>query len=252
LAVCWILVYGSSVFAKRREAEGKPLQLRRLPGFDAIDEGVGRCAEMGRPLYHLPGAYTTASRAWITVALAGLDCMSYIAEQAASKGVEFRIGAMTEDLLPLMAEITQEAYQKAGIPEEFDAVEQVQYIGTKQSARVTIPGFVLRGNPAFVTCIGSYASDFVYSAESAKRVGALLISGDARMYAQANMAIMSDYFLCGEEIYAAAAYATGDVNSLGTIIGQDFSKIFCLGLMALLFILNSIGFTSLVNTIINT
>src|SRR4030042_161710 len=100
LIISWVIVIYWARRAKNAVDAGESLRIRRLPAFDAIDEGIGRCAEMGRPCYHLPGAYTTASQAWITVALAGLDCMGYVAEKAAEKGVDFVIGAMTEDLLP--------------------------------------------------------------------------------------------------------------------------------------------------------
>lgn len=244
-----VLFWAITLYWGWKSSKGEPLHIRSLPQIEAIDDGIGRAAEMGRPCYHLPGAYTTARKAWITVAIAGINVMRYVAYKAAVAGVPFVVGAITEDLLPLMDDTVRGAYIEAGRVDEYDSVEQVKYIGDKQAARTAIPGFIMRGRPAYVSLIGSYASDFLYGAETAKALGAIVISGDARMSQISVMAICSDYFLCGEEIYAASAYVSKDKSSIGAIVGNDFCELAFIGFTVLMFLLVNIGFETGVRTL---
>ncbi|MFX0204459.1 MAG: DUF6754 domain-containing protein [Candidatus Hodarchaeota archaeon] len=247
--VILVLFWGLVVYVGWTASKGKPLQLRRLVQIDAIDEAVGRCAEMGRPCVHFPGSYSTAQKAWLTVALAGINCLRHVSYQCATAGVPFYVGSITLDLIPLMDDVVRSSYLEAGHIDDYDSAEQIRYIGS--SGQTSQAPMVLRLKPAYVSMIGSYSSDFIFGAEPAKRVGAVVISGDARMSQQATMAVTSDYFLCGEEVYAASAYITKDPLLLGQVVGQDFCEFIFILMLIVGFILSGIGFENVINTLLS-
>jgi len=61
-------------------------------------------------------------------------------------------------------------------------------------------------------------------AEVGSEVGALQITGTAQLSQVPFFVASSDYTLIGEELFAAAAYLSGDTMQLGSIVGQDMAK----------------------------
>ena len=50
VAVGWLMFHYT---AKARS--GQQMAIRRIPGIDAIEEGIGRATEMGKPVLYVPG-----------------------------------------------------------------------------------------------------------------------------------------------------------------------------------------------------
>ena len=53
----------------------------------------------------------------------------------------------------------------------------------------------------------------------------------------------SDYTLIGEELFAAAAYLSGDSNQIGSIVGQDMAKLIVVFLIVVGVVTRSFGST---------
>ena len=70
IAVFWFFV--------NRTAQGSRLTIRRIAGFDALDEAIGRCTEMGRPVHYTFGIGELDANV-----LASFDVLSYVAGQCA-------------------------------------------------------------------------------------------------------------------------------------------------------------------------
>jgi hypothetical protein len=73
--------------------------------------------------------------------------------------------------------------------------------------------------------IGAFYGEFMLIAEAGLQAGAIQIGGTARMYQLMFVAVVCDYMLIGEEMFAANAYLTQDRAALGSIQGQDWMKL---------------------------
>jgi hypothetical protein len=52
-----------------------------------------------------------------------------------------------------------------------------------------------------------------------------------------------DYYLMGEEIYAASAWTSGNMEDLGVVVGEDYPKLLSMILIIIGAILTTIGST---------
>ncbi|HAF66888.1 MAG TPA: hypothetical protein DCG91_03740, partial [Clostridiales bacterium UBA9857] len=62
--------------------KGMEINVRPIPGFEAIDEAVGRAAEMGKPLHFTPGF-----GGLVAATFAGLEVLSHVTKLAAQYDV---------------------------------------------------------------------------------------------------------------------------------------------------------------------
>ena len=68
---------------------------------------------------------------------------------------------------------------------------------------------------------------------SAAQVGAMQLVGTARLSHMPFFAILADYVLLGEEIYAAGAMLGGDKVTINTLAAQDVGKLLAIILVVL-------------------
>ncbi len=53
----YLVIIGFAMYYYSKQAkEGKVPEIRRLPALDAVDEAIGRCAEMDRPIFFTVGS----------------------------------------------------------------------------------------------------------------------------------------------------------------------------------------------------
>ena len=62
--------------------KGMKVTVRPIPGFDAIEEAVGRAAEMGKPVHFTPGF-----GGLVAATFAGLEVLGYVAKLSAQYDV---------------------------------------------------------------------------------------------------------------------------------------------------------------------
>jgi hypothetical protein len=142
------------------------------------------------------------------------------------------------------------AYVKAGKPEEFHADEQVRYLSGEQFAYASaVQGIAERERPAANIMIGPFYAESMLFSETFQRIGSIQLAGTARGYQIPFFAVVCDYLLIAEEIYAAGAYLSGDPVQVGTTRGQDFGKIVALILMILGILATAAGSTAITSLI---
>jgi hypothetical protein len=95
--------------------------------------------------------------------------------------------------------------------------------------------------------IGPFYAESMLFAETFNRIGSIQLAGTARGYQIPFFAVICDYLLIGEEIYAAGAYLSADPMQVGTIRGQDFGKIVALVLMVLGILATAVGSSFIVD-----
>ena len=236
LVLIWVFIlYGME------KAKKELPRFRRLTGLDALPEMVGRAAEMERPLHFTTGLGDLTS----TVApqlVAGLAVLAYVAELCANYGVKMIYSVYQAQVMPIATELMKDAYTKAGKPEEFIPEDQVRYLSGEQFAYASaVQGIAERERPAANIMIGPFYAESMLFAETFNRIGSIQLAGTARGYQIPFFAVICDYLLIGEEIYAAGAYLSKDHLTSGTIMGQDYGKILALILMILGVIATTFG-----------
>lgn len=199
------------------------IHIRRIPGLDAIDEAVGRAAEMGKPVVASFGIdnfdYWT---------LAGLAILSYVAESAVKAGVRLIVptGGSSDTLVvrPVAEEIVKTAYVVQGKPDEFNPNDLPFLSGQQYAYTGGYVGILQRMRPAAVIMTGYHASEGMNIAETSNAIGAIMISSGAYVSASAALACASDYILIGEDQPAASAYLSKDPAQRASIRVQDIFK----------------------------
>jgi hypothetical protein len=158
--------------------------------------------------------------------VAGLAVLGYVSELAAKYGVKIVYTVYLAEAMPIATELMREAYIRAGKADAFDAEDQIRYLSGEQFAYASaVQGFAERERPAANIMIGPFYAESMLFSETFFRIGAIQLAGTARGYQIPFFAVVCDYLLIGEEIYAAGAYLSKDPVQVGSIQGQDLGKI---------------------------
>ncbi|MFH0848268.1 MAG: DUF6754 domain-containing protein [archaeon] len=216
----WMFMIGCMEMAKR-----KLPSFRKLAGLDALPEMVGRAAETNKPVHFTTGLGELTG----TVApqlVAGLAVLGYVSELCAKYGVRIVYSVYQAQVMPIATELMREAYIRAGKADAFKAEDQIRYLSGEQFAYATaVQGFAERERPAANIMIGPFYAESMMFSETFFRIGAIQLAGTARGYQIPFFAVICDYLLIGEEIYAAGAYLSKDPMQSGIIQGQDIGKL---------------------------
>jgi len=244
LSLTTLLVFSAIIYYQiRRQQQGAPLPwMRPIAGLAAIDEAVGRATEMGRPIHFSPGVGGIVDEEAGQV-LAGLQFLSYLAEQAGRYNVQL-IATMRNPVVYTMAEeIAKEGFARAGVPDAYTP-ETVRFISDAQMAYAAgVLGIFKREKPAANVMIGAWYAETMMLAEAASNAGAISIGGTARLFQIPYLVITCDYVLIGEEIYAGGAYLAKERVQLGSLMGQDWCKVICAVILAVGLITVTFGYT---------
>ncbi|RLI33853.1 hypothetical protein DRO56_00665 [Candidatus Bathyarchaeota archaeon] len=224
LILVGILTYISYYITKR----GKEWTIRPIEALDAIDEGVGRAAETGRPILVLPGISGLGS----AQTLAGLTVFGEIAQRAVEIGITPYLITSSTDVVTASEAIIRQTLEAVGKPELYQPGRYIKWYGSGQFVyAVGAAGHIMQEKPAFVSAIGYFLADVIVTMETATRVGSLIVGGTTDQSATPLMAMLSDYLLIGEEMYAASAVLTKDNVAAGTLAAEDLIKVILLILM---------------------
>lgn len=216
--------------------EGKVWEIRPLEALEATYEGIGRAAEMGRPIMMLPGISDLGN----PQTLAGLTLFGEVSQTSAEIGVEAIASASDSSVITAVEAIVRSSYTAAGKPELYSPGKYVRWFGGDQFAyAVGAAGHILADKPAVVLYVGYFLFDVIVSGDTGARVGSIQIGGT--LGSMNMIAMMCDYIFIGEEIFAAAASITRDREAIATIAGQDWVKLLALLVMVIGVILMAAG-----------
>jgi hypothetical protein len=220
----------------------KEIYVRRVPGLDAIEEAVGRSAEMGKPMVCSYGIASSGFDYWT---LAGLAILAHVARLAAKMGVRLIVPTGGSDgsliVRPVVEEIMKNAYTLENVADHYDP-DDVPFLSGQQYAYVGgYVGILQRMRPGSVVMTGSHASDAMNIAETSNAVGAITITSGSYLSNTAALACASDYILIGEEAPAAGAYLSTDPKQRASIRTQDIFKWAAIGLILLGLIAVNLG-----------
>lgn len=221
-------------------SQGKELpSIRRIPALEAIEEGVGRAEEMGRPVHYCPGHIGRLSGEFGPAILAALNIYKYTVGICAKNEVPIYVSLPNEpEIIPLVDAMTEDAYKEAGKPELYDPSKLNFYASTAHIAAII--GTIQKYNVALNVIVGVCHTE-VSSHAAASRIGAMNIGGTNRFAALYGQAISCDYLFISEDIFAAAAIVSEDPFMISSIASQEIEKFALLALSILLLITTTFG-----------
>jgi hypothetical protein len=204
----------------------KEVKVRRVPALDAIDEGIGRAMEMGKPVIHSIGNCANGLDYWTVSAISILD---YVAGKCAELGIDLYVplGGHDNAYTPMEVarDVVKTRYDLAGKPEEFK-IENMPFLSGRQFSWASgYVGMLMRLKPGVNILLGAVQASAMYISEVGHEVGALQISGADYAGNVAVLACSTDYLAIGTDIIAAGAYLSKDKVQLSSIRTEDLIKI---------------------------
>ncbi len=216
-------------------------ELYQVPGLDALDEAIGRCTEMGRPVHFSPGIASVDD----AQTLAGLSILSYVARQCAKYDTDIIATNRRTVVYPISEEIVKQAFVEEGKAADFQP-ENVRFISEDQFAYATgVTGIMYREQPAANILVGGFWAESLIFAEVGATAGAIQIAGTANTHQIPFFVAACDYTLIGEELYAASAYLTREPILMGSLVVQDWGKMFAAICIVIGTILQTVNVTAL-------
>ncbi len=223
-----------------RRARKTPIEIRPIPGLQAVEEAVGRATEMGQPIFYSPG-YADVAGTTAPPTLAGLNLLSHVGRLAARYNTRLVTTVGHANTYALAIEILRNAYVAEGRPDEFDLANvyftsEVQFAYTAASV-----GLVQREKPATAFLTGYFAAEAIVIAEATAATNSMSISGTTNYFQIPFFMAACDYTMIGEEFLAAGAFISNEPNLIGSIAGQDYVKILAIAVLLLGAILKTAG-----------
>lgn len=217
------------VFNVKRAGRGNELFIRRISGLNAIDEAVGRATEMGRPVLMVPGLSDPVN----AIAVQAINICSHVAKTAARFSNPIIMCAYSASMYTLAQEVIRDTYQSEGVPERFDP-DSVRFISDRQFAFAAgVSGIIHREQTAAAFFLGEFYAESLIFAETANSIGAIQVASSTEATQTPFFIAACDYVLIGDEFYAASAYLTRDPIMVGSLVGQDWSKMMAIAFIAL-------------------
>jgi hypothetical protein len=197
------------------------LFIRRIAGLNAIDEAIGRATELGKKVLYIPGIASIDDNQTI----ASLAVLQHVARMTARYNTDLDVPNKDPLTFASARETVKEAYLQEGRPDLYTE-SMVHYVTYDQFAfTASVSGIMVRERPAANFMIGTFMAESLLLAETGQAAGAIQIAGTAEISQLPFFVCACDYTLIGEELYAAGAYLARDPAMLGSIKGQDYTKV---------------------------
>lgn len=228
ILILLLLIVAPVVYFIQQVRKGKDLYVRRIPGVDAVDQAVGRAAELGRPL-----SFSTGLSGLGPVLYACLGVLFHVARRVATYKIKLFVPQCDPQVLAIVDDTLQEAYRSEGKSALYDP-NSLRYLSDEQFAFAAgYIGLVQREKMATTFLFGSFAAESLILAEAGQQVGAMQVAATVSPEQVAFFICTCDYTLVGEELFAASAYLTREPVQLGSLYAQDRAKLLFLCLIVL-------------------
>lgn len=223
---------------------GKEIFIRRIPGIDAIEEGIGRATEMGKPVLYVPGIDELQDIQTIASVL--------ILGQVAKKVAEYQSELIVSCCIPIVREVADEVVRagffQAGHPDAY-IPGNTRFISSEQFAFCAgTNGIIYREKPATNIYLGRFFAESLILAETGFVNKSIQIAGTAEATQLPFFIAACDYTLIGEELFAVSAYLSKDPRLISSLKASDWIKVFCVVAIVLGTLEHTIFGTQLVRT----
>ncbi|MEE2960906.1 MAG: DUF6754 domain-containing protein [Myxococcota bacterium] len=233
-----VSVTGMIFFFTHQVRQGNEIKIRRIPGIDAIEEGIGRATEMGRPVLYVPGIDSLEDIQTIASML--------ILGEVSKTIAEYQTDVIVSCCVPIVREVADEVvksgYYRAGHPDAFDPTS-VRFIASDQFAFCAgTNGIMHRQKPATNIYLGRFFAESLILAETGYVNQSIQIAGTAEATQLPFFIAACDYTLIGEELFAVSAYLSQDARLVSSLKASDWVKIATVGLLVIGTVTVSLGF----------
>ena len=229
-AVVVLLVAALWLFYRefRRITRGYQHTIRRIPGVDAIEGAVGRCAEQGRAV-----SFTTALTDVGPVLYACLGVLQSVAKKVAQYKLKLLVPQYSPEAMAVVEDSVREAYSDVGKSALFDP-ESIMFLSSEQFAFASgYMGLMHRERPGAAFLFGSFAAESLVLSEAGQQVGARQVAASVSPEQVAFFICTCDYTLIGEELFGASAYLGRDPVQVATVAAQDRFKLLLVAIIAI-------------------
>lgn len=221
-----VSIVGPIVYYIFKAEAGKKINIRRIPGIDAIDTAIGRTVELGRPI-----SFTSGLTGVTPLLYACLGSLRYIARKAATYGSRFYVPCSDPEALVLTEATTQNAYRAEKKFSGYNP-ESIRFLSEDQFAYAAgYMGLLHRENVGAAFLFGSFAAESLILAEAGQQIGTFQVAATTSAAQVPFFITACDYTLIGEELFAAGAYLSNDPAQTGSLKGQDLGKLVLLSLV---------------------
>lgn len=222
------LLVGPVLIYIRRARNNPNLYVRRIAGIAAIDEALGRSAELGRPVSFSTGLTTVNPTLY-----ACLGVLFYVSKKAALYRSKLLVPQYNPEAMAVVEDVVRDGYRSVGRLSAFDQ-QNIRYLSESQFAYASgYMGMVHRERVASAFLFGYFAAEALILAEAGQQVGAMQVAASVSPEQVAFFICACDYTLIGEELYAASAYLSREPIQLGSLCGQDRAKLTFMALIVL-------------------
>ena len=209
----------------------KDMYVRKIPGLNALDDAIGRATEMGRPVLMVPGIGPLNA-----ISVQAINIFAQVTKTAAQFGTPIRLCCADAAVYTVAQETIRNVYQEQGQIERYDP-DYVRFISDRQFAFAAgVSGGIHREKVAATFLLGEFYAESLILAETANLVGAIQIAGSTQTVQTPFFIATCDYVLIGDEFYAASAFLTREPVLVGSLVGQDWSKMLIVAMMLFGFI----------------
>jgi hypothetical protein len=203
--------------------KGKNIEIRRIPGIDAIEEGIGRATEMGKPVLYVPGIDELQDIQTIASML--------ILGQVSKTVAEYQSDIIVSCCIPIVREVADDVVRagffQAGHPDAYNPVN-TRFISSEQFAFCAgTNGIIHREKPATNLYLGRFFAESLILAETGFVNKSIQIAGTAEATQLPFFIAACDYTLIGEELFAVSAYLSGDPRLVSSLKASDWVKVVC-------------------------
>lgn len=202
---------------------GEEIYIRRIPGIDAIEEGIGRATEMGKPVLYVPGIDELQDIQTIASML--------ILGQVGKMVAEYQSDIIVSCCIPIVREVADEVVRagffQAGHPDAYRP-QNTRFISSEQFAFCAgTNGIIYREKPATNIYLGRFFAESLILAETGFVNKSIQIAGTAEATQLPFFIAACDYTLIGEELFAVSAYLSKDPRLISSLKASDWIKVFC-------------------------
>jgi len=224
------------LYLNRELVSGKrKVNLAKMPVFDAMDEAVGRAAEMGRPVH-----YTFGTGEMDASVFASFKILGYVASKCAQMDVDMIVTLAWAEEYPMAEEIVKGAWRSADKIEKYRP-DFVRYLSRGFSYTTGIFAIMSRERPAANFAIGPFYNESLLIPTAGRRAGAMQIGGTAVTIQVPFLVATCDYTLVGEEMLVAGAYLSGTPLEVASVAVHDIAKCGAIALSLLGCLLKLLG-----------
>jgi hypothetical protein len=233
-----MLLFSGLVLWKISQARRHPdgVYIRPIAGLSAIDEAIGRAAELGSPVLYQPGTEDFTN----IQSLASLGVLGHVASKCAIYGIPLIITTPKPVMIPLCEDVLRSAFEAAGRPELMNQCD-IRFISTQSDLAALGTAELMKDqNVASAFLFGSYDYTSLLYSEGGQLAGCMQIAGTADYYQIPFFIASCDYVVMVEELFACSSYLSREPVMLGSVAGQDYGKLVLLSIIGIGVVLSTL------------